>query len=525
MRQIIYKGLCVDSDDPKRLGRIRAYLVSERSFERERANENNGFRNYQDWDERDPFVYEPFMPVFLNSPPNKNSCVRLIYSHISKKGSKDKYYLPCTPSSITKVNGESYEDGLTNSDEGSQNKKYRDLLKDGEFFNKKTKGVFAEPEDVAIYGKGSSDIIIKKNEILLRSGKNKDFKSTQSPETEDNRAFLHLTRYDSTVENKPKVDIFKRVKKDKPIRVLVEYNLDIPAIVNSDTVFNGDLFVYFLNDERYDTTNLSPGLEIDNVVKRMVVKIGFTQLSIDTISKFINDFIKLITSQETNNDITDITTKEYGNSLSLEIMPLENKIKGSVFPLYYRPTNSLYNKLNEEIINVNIAIPRNLAIAELFSKVRPVEGKNENMWGNGLIYDSGKNTNVPVDLEKQTRQPKENVLSKKSVGVLGGDEIYLISHKSIKPNLQKGIDLNGTIYGIDENKLVDELQQKTSSVVRGEELIDFLRLMMNFMLTHVHPIPNEEPNGTSKEGTTKQDIVSELERAYEKILNRNIRIN
>ena len=206
-------------------------------------------------------------------------------------------------------------------------------------------------------------------------------------------------------------------------------------------------------------------------------------------------------------------------------MPLENKIKGSVFPLYYRPTNSLYNKLNEEIINVNIAIPRNLAIAELFSKVRPVEGKNENMWGNGLIYDSGKNTNVPVDLEKQTRQPKENILSKKSVGVLGGDEIYLISHKSIKPNLQKGIDLNGTIYGIDENKLVDELQQKTSSVVRGEELIDFLRLMMNFMLTHVHPIPNEEPNGTSKEGTTKQDIVSELERAYEKILNRNIRIN
>jgi hypothetical protein len=525
MKQIIYKGVCLDSDDPKRLGRIRAYLISERSFSRERANENEGFRNYQDWDERDPFVYEPFMPYFLNTPPNKDSCVRLIYSHLEKKGSKDKYYVPCTPSSASKLEGEAYEDGLTNSDEGSRNKKYRDFLKNGEFFNKKTKGVFAEPTDVAIYGKGNSDIIIKKNEILLRSGRNKDFKHNQSPESEDNRAFLHLTRYDSTVKKNPDVEIYKRNKKDKTIRTLVEYNLDIPAVVSIDTLFSGDLFVYHLNDKRYDTSNLIPGREVDSVVKKTLVQIHYTNLSIDTLSKVINDLIKLVTFQEENNDITDIKNRSYGSSLRIDVLPSENKIKGNVFPLYYRPTNNLYNKINEEIVNIEVAIPRNLAIAELFSKVRPIEGKNENLWGNGLIYDSGKRTTVPTDLEKQTRSSKETSLEKKSVGVFGSDELYLLSHKSIKSGLQKGIDLSDTIYGLNENKITDELQPKTSSLVRGEELIELLDLIVKFLFNHIHNIPHVAPDAESKDGTKKSDITTELEKAYEKILNRNIRIN
>ena len=40
--QIIYKGQCIDSNDPMRLGRIRAILKTENQSDREIANENYG---------------------------------------------------------------------------------------------------------------------------------------------------------------------------------------------------------------------------------------------------------------------------------------------------------------------------------------------------------------------------------------------------------------------------------------------------------------------------------------------------
>jgi len=128
--QIIYKGQCIDSNDPMRLGRIRAILKTENQSDREIANENYGKKTYRNWDERDPFVFKPLLPFFINTPPKKDEYVHLFYNNISRKGDKDKFYIGGVYSSPTTSEYERYDSAVTNFDEGSRNKPFANLLND-----------------------------------------------------------------------------------------------------------------------------------------------------------------------------------------------------------------------------------------------------------------------------------------------------------------------------------------------------------------------------------------------------------
>ena len=82
-----------------------------------------------------------------------------------------------------------------------------------------------------------------------------------------------------------------------------------------------------------------------------------------------------------------------------------------------------------------------------------------------------------------------------------------------------------TLYGIDENKFADEIEPKTSSLVRGEELLDLINLIIRFLTNHVHAYPGLAPVQTSTDGVTIDNLLKEVLEAQEKILNKNIRIN
>ena len=62
-------------------------------------------------------------------------------------------------------------------------------------------------------------------------------------------------------------------------------------------------------------------------------------------------------------------------------------------------------------------------------------------------------------------------------------------------------------------------------MVRGEELMKLVGLIVNFLTSHVHPYPGLPPVTVAQDGTRVDDILSELQQAYDKILNQNIRIN
>jgi hypothetical protein len=85
--------------------------------------------------------------------------------------------------------------------------------------------------------------------------------------------------------------------------------------------------------------------------------------------------------------------------------------------------------------------------------------------------------------------------------------------------------MSDTLYGIDEEKFRKEIIAKTSSTVRGEELLELINLIVKFLVTHVHPFPGMPPVPVSTDGTTSSEILVQLQNAANKILNQNIRIN
>ena len=170
--RIIFVGECIDNIDPMGLGRIRAILKTENTTDREKSvAETVGV--VEKWSSRDPFVIRPLLPVFINTSPKKGEFVHLMYTNSDDKSNKDKFYISGVFSSLTNLNHEPYDSAVSNSNLGSRNKQQKKLRNPttGIEFESVNKGVYSKPDDISIDGRGSADIIVKNNTVLLRAGK------------------------------------------------------------------------------------------------------------------------------------------------------------------------------------------------------------------------------------------------------------------------------------------------------------------------------------------------------------------
>jgi hypothetical protein len=107
---------------------------------------------------------------------------------------------------------------------------------------------------------------------------------------------------------------------------------------------------------------------------------------------------------------------------------------------------------------------------------------------------------------------------------LVSDTVYLLSQTSAIPGKGK-INFDNTLYGVSLDQFTDEFLPKTSSLVRGEELIELLNLIVRFLTTHTHAYPGLPPTPVTQDGSNISDILTEMQNAYVKILNENIRLN
>jgi hypothetical protein len=62
-------------------------------------------------------------------------------------------------------------------------------------------------------------------------------------------------------------------------------------------------------------------------------------------------------------------------------------------------------------------------------------------------------------------------------------------------------------------------------MVRGEELLELINLIVRFLVTHTHAYPGLPPVPVTQDGTSVSDILTELQLSLKKILNQNIRLN
>ena len=131
-----------------------------------------------------------------------------------------------------------------------------------------------------------------------------------------------------------------------------------------------------------------------------------------------------------------------------------------------------------------------------------------------------------IPTKEETTKTKDLSYEKPQEGVIvaGAEKIVLFSYN--ESTTGGTINLGGN-YGMTQFTLVDDVMKKTSPMVRGDKLKDFLQEMMDFVGSHTHSCPGMAPdkNGTNSKKTDKDNIQKKLEEFDDKVLNQNLRIN
>jgi len=512
---ILFQCQVLDNEDPLMLGRVRGRLLAppnNASYESVLASITSPPWNEEKdkWTTRDPFIFTPLLPYFVYQVPKVEELIQIIFVN-NDYPYQNQYYVQSNFYSPTSSNFQFSQGANAGTGTGMQIKNPKPLKnQDGTYTDKEIhKGVFPQPGDNAILGRGSADLIVKENEVLLRAGKFKGqtLKTNVVPAGNPQRGFLQLSRFQSIKIPQPTKTRVQLNNIVVSVKYLIEWVITNPE--NKEDKFAGSVYLYQLKP---DLSTNSKNITVDSVInenlKKIVIYESFTLLSkIETI-EFINNFIK---------DCNDRNKTVSGVRLfpGTQTFQQDNK-----FPIFYRPNNLTYSSINPSSSNTTSSEATN-NVTEIFNSIKLYPALNQG--GFGLIYAKSK-VGKPTEIKKIKVPQSKYVNSPTVYGALGADKLFLLSHFSSIPGKGK-INFNYTLYGISNDKFSDEIIPKTSSMVRGEELLELINLIVRFLTTHTHAFPGLPPVPVTQDGTTSVQILTELQNAVNKILNTNIRIN
>ena len=505
--KIIFPGKVLSNQDPLLIGRLRVQdktktfdavlkLVDAQYLNPEKTDLKPEYK----WKKGvDPFLFQSLLPFGVGRMPADKEYVNIIYMN-KDVNFQDQYYVQPPPTQVQHSGLEEYEDMIGNSGQGDNNKPADDLKIDGKT-KPECEGIFPEPDDTALIGRGSSDIIIKdrvaKNEshILIRSGKCEILESNKIPVPYDGRAFVQLSDFPSTV-NVPEIYNYVTVSEDEQsIKYLIEYN-----ILNLENQF--DKFIFTLT------------------IYELTAKSIFTTKQFNENTSLGSD-AKLYKSytfyNKSKNEIVKITNKLLSgfNKGNWNLPDFPSESISNQFPFAFRANPLTYNAFSDpttpQFVNLNLIYLR--------IRVRPASL----LVGFGIIPNENEE-GQPTKSSNQESQVNLSSDGRTTYNLSAADTLFLLSHKSSISD--KGvIDFSNSIYGLNQEKIMTEIYPKTEPMVRGEQLMKLLDLMVKFMIAHVHPFHGVPPVPTASDGTSSAQILTELQNAPNNILNQNIRIN
>ena len=505
-KRIIYPGKVLDTKDPLMLGRIRVEIKIENEIQ-------NAPSAGEEWGAKDPTVCLPLIPYYLSQVPKENEYVHVMFATRDETKDPNKIYIQ---GPITRP--------WNNSLESSDNAK--SMLADGNYLEKigairtGTEGtvnvnlvdIYPLPGDNAFLGRGSSDLLIRPDYAILRSGKYRTSPGVERPVRNDNRSWVQLSTYplEKVKVGQEQVDV--EVYKDKQVLFFVEWSIDsvdpITGLING-YVRNNSVIAPTAYTQAEDATKVSTFQIAENSLSKCVPISGstmtFNSFTIDQTIKFINEYIKGI-----NNGLVNPLT--YGFNGYTNYPSGTDKLPPQ-FPFVFGPNIETNNKKfsdDQLISNTVITIYEKI-------KLNPVDNDSgfAVVWSKDVIGPQTVTESTTIDKSEY----KDNSVTYASVG---GDFIYLLSHRTEKPG--KKFSLSNTLYGIDQEKFVGEIKDGTSSMVRGEELISLLKEIIRFIKGHKHNIL-KAPATRTEDGADILKIEETLNTAEKTILNQNIRIN
>jgi len=506
---IFFQCKVLSNEDPMMLGRIRGVRLIDNYDDILKSVTDPPWNEQKDiWTARDPFVFNSLLPYFVYQVPKVDELVQVIYVNKDFRY-QNQYYVQNTFSSPTATYKEFYFGGNKYTGTGMQIKNPKPLKNQNGTYTDQGihKGVFPQPGDNALMGRGSADLVVKQDEVLLRAGKFKGetLEPNVIPVANPQRGFLQLSRFQSRKEAlEPKT--YFELKEDVVLtKYLIEWIVTNPE--NTQNAFIGEVYLYQLkSDPSINSKNISIGSIIPDNLKTLVALQSFSLLSLDETVKFINNFIKTCNTK----NVTTSGTKLFPDN--------NNSTK---FPIFYRPNNLMYSKLNPSTTEGSGA--SNIVVKNISEINKGIKLYPALKGGSGLIYAKNK-VGTPKTPVKKTLKESKYITGETTYGALGSDKLFLLSHNSQIPGKGK-INFDDTLYGISVEKFADEIIPKTSSLVRGEELLELINMIVRFLVTHTHAYPGLPPVTVTQDGSSVDKILAELQNAVNKILNGNIRLN
>jgi hypothetical protein len=513
---VIFQGFVINNQDPLMLGRIRAVPINQT----ESALLPQDWNPEKDiWTQKDPLIFLPLLPYYVSQVPRVDEYIHIFYYNTSQVVDNTKFYIQ---GPITRPQNNFFENWHNSESMLATGPflKQANNIKDPLTFEIKgdAKGIYPEPGDNAILGRGTSDIIVKENEVLIRAGKNVPTQTANFniPTPKQNRSFLQLSSYPKELQKNPPVTKELEVQKTLLVKNLVEWQitsaitttaLTINNTVTAYTVYDGFVSLYSLiPNEEVKTSNIQMNSYLEPYKGSELYTINFSSLTLYDGSKLINQFITGVNKGK-------ITIDGYPQYPYNTDGKLENQ-----FPFYFRPTRNNVEKLSSSgTTSFNM-------VNDFFKRIKLLP--SDVLFGSVLVWSQNR---VGQQLSRQEVTLQETIYKSNSVsyGALTSDILYLLSHKSQIPSRQK-INLlpKETLYGMSQQYFIDNVSPNTEPMVRGYQLMELLNQMVEFMMGHVHNI-NEAPIPVTKAegGVDIRKIKALVNNADQTILNQYIRIN
>ena len=496
MSKILYPASVVNNEDPMMLGRVRAYPFDQNI---ESVLEGYNFvPGRDDWTEKDPFIILPLLPMFISQVPAVGERVSVILQN-SERRYQDAYYVQGAYSSPMTMKYENAQAANKNTSLGYRIKQNLAIKnKDGSFKNVKSFGVFPELNDVSMLGRGTSDIIVKPNSVLIRAGKTLDLKTNKFPIANEKRAYIQVSSFDTKTQNLKSQDLIKINQINQETQYLIEwnvYNLD-----NQQNAFTGDITLYKLKSvEKTLTDNINYDSDLADV-SYVVYTQQFVGTTLETTVTAINSFINQINEGNITN----------GPSLG-----------NQRFPFAYRPNVQIRNLLKP---GSNVDNPIVFSNASQFiSRITLNPGQGPKGYSFGLVSSKGV-IGKPSELVIETITPKQVTTDSGTYMMSAADTIVMMSHRTGNIVFDPSLSPNpNTLMGITQQQLQDNVIPNTYSMIRGEILFDYLEKISRFLQNHVHSHPSLPPDALTWAGDQKTELFSFPWRF--RALNENIRIN
>lgn len=501
--KIIDIGICVDNVDPLCQGRIRVARYNDIKAAIEKSIK------YEFWDEKDPYLALPFLPVNLNFIPEKGQSCKII-NYSSDKELVNKEYLAGPFTTSYDFNSQTFTQQITDTTYGvpfQQKRAIRDPLT-GKFIREKSENSFAKEKDFAIYGKNNSDVIFTENGLVIRGGKllSKEAASIANKQTLLETPLMSPKSSRMYFKKFPKKMTLKKEEKEivrsqvKNLNYIIEYytnNLSTPTSI--------DIYVYKVVNafgETLKTNYFTDSTPLPLSALKLINTDDTSSTPTLTISGFTTFEEAAFEVNEFLRTIHDKNLKEFNTNYPDEI----------VHPFYFRPIDGQMVPVNSTEFDNKSEFISNI---QLGGNVGP---------GSGLAW-SMESLSVPTEKIKvvEDKLIVDQNTPEQTFSAVVSDKIYLLStDTNTVENIIPFEQLNKYEYSQENYIQYIDPTGYTYSLVRGEKLVEVLRSIVQVMFTHKHNLNDAVKNPTDKDGIELLRLIQNLEND---ILNKSVRTN